>query len=569
MRYLGIVVLIIIFPVHLTVAQHYPLSDPTNSGGWILNAQMSDEFDSTELDRSKWWILGEEINGEREYRSKWKGRAPGQFVGHNVFLENGELVLRSQWEPDFEFAAEKHAASGIWYGGTAIAADNSYPITQSCILSEGMFKYGYIEACYKAADAPVTSAVWSTGYRSEIDMTENFGKRPIGNPQNKPESLERKYRTNIISWEPYLPDGHKNWKVEKDMGIRLAEDYHIYGFEWDKDYVKTYFDGQLVHSISRIELENWEYAPGEYHDQWVIKHPMELWMDAEVFSWYGLPEEEDLAQPASHYYDYLRIWQKEVAGPEFYALGFEGPFYYKYGDMEHKRSKNWWSPYSSPYLLTDEKAASGDCSLAFKQSSIITANQTIFAPFGSLNLPDGNNILSFKIWKEPDAQVDRIYFKLKNPYLELYKDISSIETGKWVDLSISFDRNASVFTGDADRLEIQIRSADVSGSDNSLYIDDIVFENDNNPYIHPTSSVRVEQTISCKVYPNPASDYLCISSPEANEVSVHNILGVVVKKDKKVSEPYDLDLSGLGNGLYIVSIKSSRESVNKIIQIRR
>ena len=144
--------------------------------------KMSDEFNGTGLDRSKWWILGEEINGTREYRNKWKGRAPGQFVGHNVFLDNGELVLRSQWEPSFQFANEKN--NNVYYGGTETTADNSYPITQSCILSEGMFKYGYIEARYKAADAPVTNAVWATGYRSEIDMTENFGKRPIANPRN-------------------------------------------------------------------------------------------------------------------------------------------------------------------------------------------------------------------------------------------------------------------------------------------------------------------------------------------------------------------------------------------------
>ena len=49
-------------------AQNYPMSDPNNLGGWILNEKMSDEFNGTGLDRSKWWILGEEINGTREYR---------------------------------------------------------------------------------------------------------------------------------------------------------------------------------------------------------------------------------------------------------------------------------------------------------------------------------------------------------------------------------------------------------------------------------------------------------------------------------------------------------------------
>ena len=55
-------------------AQNFPMSDPSNSGGWTLNESVSDDFNGTQLDKTKWWILGE--NGD--YRSKWKGRAPGR-----------------------------------------------------------------------------------------------------------------------------------------------------------------------------------------------------------------------------------------------------------------------------------------------------------------------------------------------------------------------------------------------------------------------------------------------------------------------------------------------------------
>ncbi|WP_297090370.1 T9SS type A sorting domain-containing protein [uncultured Draconibacterium sp.] len=566
MKNIKLVLLLVCSPL-FTLAQNYPLSDPNNTGGWILNEHMSDEFNGTELDREKWWILGEEVNGTREYRNKWKGRAPGQFVGHNVFMEDGELVLRSQWEPEFSFVKEKN--NNVYYGGTETAADNSYPITQACILSEGMFKYGYIEARYKAADAPVTNAFWTTGYRSEIDMTENFGKRPIANPANKPESLERLFRTNIISWEPNLPADHKNWKVYKDMGVRLAEDYHVFGFEWDKDYIKTYFNGELVQSITRQELESWEYATGKFHNQWVIKHAMELWMDAEVFSWYGLPEAADLAEPADHRYDYIRIWQKEIAGPEFYALGFEGPFYYKYGDMEHKRSQNWWAPNSSPFLLTDEKAASGDGCLAYKQTTTINTNQTIYAPYGTLNLPAGNNKLRFKVWKEPGTNIDKINFILRNPYLEFQKDISSIETGKWVELSVDFNRGASLFTGDADRLEIQIKSADVSGVENTLYIDDMGFDKDNNVSDPPTSSEIIRQNSEIELYPNPAKNRVNIRSANATKFSIFNLQGVVVKQEVKRTEPQLVDLSSLPTGMYIVSVQSNNTIINKKLQVSR
>ena len=136
-----------------TKAQNYPLSDPTNAAGWIANTQLSDEFNGTQLDKTKWWVLGE--NGD--YRSKWKGRAPGQFAPQNVKVINGDLILSSQWEPTFSFLNESQ--DGTPYGGV----NKTYPITQACIMSERFFKYGYMEIRCKAAEAPVTVAFWATG----------------------------------------------------------------------------------------------------------------------------------------------------------------------------------------------------------------------------------------------------------------------------------------------------------------------------------------------------------------------------------------------------------------------
>ena len=86
MRSIIIISLLLTISINIVMAQNYPMSDPENSQGWILNEHMSDEFNGEEINRDKWWILGEDINGKREYRSKWKGRAHGQFVGHNVFF---------------------------------------------------------------------------------------------------------------------------------------------------------------------------------------------------------------------------------------------------------------------------------------------------------------------------------------------------------------------------------------------------------------------------------------------------------------------------------------------------
>ena len=97
--------LVINLPLFAADLNVVPVSDPQNAGQWILNESLSDEFNGTILDKTKWWILGE--NGD--YRSKWKGRAPGQFAPQNVRVENGDLILTSRWEPDFVFANEKQA----------------------------------------------------------------------------------------------------------------------------------------------------------------------------------------------------------------------------------------------------------------------------------------------------------------------------------------------------------------------------------------------------------------------------------------------------------------------------
>ncbi|WP_430817558.1 family 16 glycosylhydrolase [Carboxylicivirga sp. RSCT41] len=447
----------------------------------------------------KCYLLGE--NGD--YRSKWKGRAPGQFAAHNVKLENGELILMSQWEPTYTFANEK--LDGTYYGGSTSAADNSKPITQACIMSERYFRYGYMEIRCKIADAPVTSAFWTTGYHSEIYMVENYGKRPVGNPENKPEELERKYRTNMISWDPDQAPNHQNWKVEDVMDERLASDYFVYGFEWDKDFIKTYFNGTLVRHATRDQLEA--------NDQWRHQHAMEIWLDSEVFSWYGLPAEADLVSPAEFKIDYVRIWQKEVTSPDFNALGFEGPFFFQ------GRSVQWWNAGNIPWRIKDEKSASGEFSARFQHSGTFSGSYPIFSPYGSLGLPAGNNTLYFKIWMDSNTDIDEIDCILEKPWLSMTVDLRDVEKGKWVEVSKTFSRNTesdpSIVNGD--RIRMILRADDIKSSEALLYIDDIRFEHDNST---PVKSVN---TIDFKVFPSPATDIIKLSSEASDCLKTYHL----------------------------------------------
>ena len=124
----------------------------------MLNEEVSDEFDGTELDLAKWRVLGY----EGQYYGEWKGRAPSQFVAENVTVDDGFLTITSRWDPEYEFV-DTTFNNGYKYGEPA-------PITTGGIFSIAKFLYGYMEIKAKAADGPISSSFWSTGVGGEIDV---------------------------------------------------------------------------------------------------------------------------------------------------------------------------------------------------------------------------------------------------------------------------------------------------------------------------------------------------------------------------------------------------------------
>ncbi|MFR9661731.1 MAG: hypothetical protein SNF60_06670 [Rikenellaceae bacterium] len=152
-----------------------PHSDPKNKGEWVLNTDVSDEFNDKVLDEDRWYIVGKMVDGKPTYihpdnpkKKVWTGRAPSQFSGNNHRLEDGILKLEARWEPDFPFIKEIHKP----VFGDPLPYEN---ITAPCIIGRRSFKYGYVEIRSKSADAQITSGFWSMGNGLEVDFFESFG----------------------------------------------------------------------------------------------------------------------------------------------------------------------------------------------------------------------------------------------------------------------------------------------------------------------------------------------------------------------------------------------------------
>lgn len=278
----------------------YPLSDPTNTQGWVINEEISDEFDAEVLDEDKWHIQGK----GGVYVSNFIGRAPSEFSINNVQQEDGKLKIISKWEPDFDFNKTKTQT----VGGVVYKYEN---ITTAALVGKRYFKYGYMEIKSKSANAPVTSSFWTTTpstetHKSELDMFETFGGHKTS------DSWRKRLKYNAISWDPnnkyYLPDGlGPAYTTNIQVPHNTADGFHVYGFEWAPDYIKVYIDG-VLHSngnLTKALVTN----NGTDPERWVTDVDYKIWLDSETFPWLGLPTADDL--PATYEIEYVRVWQKD------------------------------------------------------------------------------------------------------------------------------------------------------------------------------------------------------------------------------------------------------------------
>jgi beta-glucanase (GH16 family) len=248
-------------PKHVTDA--LPLSDQQNKGGWVKFDSMSDEFEGNGLDMEK-WNLG---------LPPWRGRQPGLFSDKNVSVSDGKLHLTMRKEPvpaRFEKLGYKDYTSAALHTKVKTA-------------------YGYFETKAKPMNSAGSSSFWfkrdaTPDWNTEIDVFEIGGKA---------KGFEHKYNMNVHVFR--TPTKKEHWSVGGKWIApwRLADDYHIYGLEWNADEIRYFVDGVLVRSV---ENTHWH-------------QPLSLIFDSETMpDWLGMPEDEDL--PSTFSIEYVRAWKK-------------------------------------------------------------------------------------------------------------------------------------------------------------------------------------------------------------------------------------------------------------------
>ena len=107
--------------------------------------------------------------------------------------------------------------------------------------------------------------------------------------------INEEYGYNMNLHVVKTPREEKHWDVQHTWIApwRLADDYHVYGLQWDKDEINWFVDGVLVRSV---ENTHWH-------------QPLYLTFDSQTMPlWFGMPKDEDL--PSTFSIEYVRAWKK-------------------------------------------------------------------------------------------------------------------------------------------------------------------------------------------------------------------------------------------------------------------
>jgi beta-glucanase (GH16 family) len=246
-----------------------PVSDPLNKGNWTVDASMSDEFNGTQLDSSRWRtsIVG------------WPGRPPALFVDHNVMVTSGALQITMQKEA----VDEQYAKLGY------------HDYTTGAVQSTESVLYGYFEVRARAMKSAGSSGFWFSAKDqnnwNEIDVAE-MGGRPPADP-----------RRVFMSVHVFEQHGVKVTQNEtRGVMVRssVADGFHVYGLHWSPTSVDFYIDGRLHRHLKNTSWHT----------------PATMILDAETqVDWWGMPLDSDL--PSAFTIDYVRAWKQaaENTGP--------------------------------------------------------------------------------------------------------------------------------------------------------------------------------------------------------------------------------------------------------------
>lgn len=262
---------------------------PLMSQDW--NLVWSDEFESSTINEANWTFeTGRGVGGN------W-GTGQVDYATSdpkNVRIEDGilKLTLRNDGAPD---------------------KDANRPYTSARLISQGKqeFTYGRIEARLKGISGQgLGFAFWLLGVDTktlgwpkcgELDIAEITGRTPgfnIGTAH---------YRE---SWGHASSQG----KLTLPDNGSFENDFHVFGIEWTKAYIKWYIDDQVYHTMDITgDINGWK----------PFSRPFFMILSIGVGGTYSGSPDQTTVFPETAEIDWVRVYQQENTPPEITFSDFQ------------------------------------------------------------------------------------------------------------------------------------------------------------------------------------------------------------------------------------------------------
>ncbi len=279
--------------ITLAISFFFSITAQNNSSGppkppvgkrWVLNPDFSDEFNGSELDKTKWL----------DHHPTWKGRAPGLFLPSQVSVKDGYLQLKGgKMEKD------------------TMVGNQNFNIKGAAVVSKKTALFGYYECRVKAAATTMSTTFWFSGgggigpkgcdrYHQEWDIQECIGREG----EFKGKYFASGMHSNAHYWYTECNGKRHDYRaaqVRYEDNEVASKEFHTYGGWWRDEISASYY------------YDNREPKHQRFFDS-ITKAPMDKPMfmrlvhETYPFPWIALPTDEELADDTKNtvYYDWVR-----------------------------------------------------------------------------------------------------------------------------------------------------------------------------------------------------------------------------------------------------------------------
>ncbi|AEE24436.1 glycoside hydrolase family 16 [Glaciecola sp. 4H-3-7+YE-5] len=274
---------------------------------WVPIQSMSDEFNTHQLDSTKW----------RDHITTWQGRPPAEFLKENVKVANGNLELKTSTHPK---------------------PNDTYSMAGSAVSGKMPTTFGYFEARIKASKTKMSTTFWLHSdqadareegcgqyHSTELDILETIGGWPEDNWANVMRSNTHYKPSEMVDGKcqgaPYISKGTKY-----DSKAKLSENFNTYSMWWvTPNQMHFYFNGKLTGTVDLAHER----------DRLPFDSEMSLRMVVETYNWQPkwipeghapYPSESELDDPEINtaYYDHVRSYQLQSSADNLLRdAGFE------------------------------------------------------------------------------------------------------------------------------------------------------------------------------------------------------------------------------------------------------